>query len=177
MPIHLASDYIHLYKSAGEDRAGALRVAKSSWNAAVDPYNPLTIKTGRRVTMSVEDLRHSEMMSHLLDALDKGEDIGHYGRLTFAMVAHHSLDKEELVEWLSKDGDTDESEARALVQQVEERDYNPPRRERILEWQDQQDFPTCPNPDDPDACNVYRELDLPDEIFENIQDYREDKAS
>jgi len=127
--------------------------------------------------MSVEDLRHSEMMSHLLDALDKGEDIGHYGRLTFAMVAHHFLDKEEMVEWLSKDGDSDESEARALVQQVEERDYNPPRRERILEWQNQQDFPICPNPDDPDACNVYTELDLPDEIFENIQDYREDKAS
>jgi hypothetical protein len=59
--------------------------------------------------MPVEDLRQSEMMSHLLDALDKGEDIGHYGRLTFAMVAHHFLDKEELVEWLSKDGDTDES--------------------------------------------------------------------
>jgi RecA-family ATPase len=117
------------------------------------------------------------MMSHLLEALDKGEDIGHYGRLTFAMVAHHFLDKEELVEWLSKDGDTDESEARALVQQVEERDYNPPRRERILEWQEQQEFPICPNPDDPDACNVYRELYLPDEIFENIQDYREDKAS
>jgi hypothetical protein len=154
-----------------------VRVEKSSWIAAVDPYNPLTIKTGRRVTMPVEDLRQSEMMSHLLDALDKGEDIGHYGRLTFAMVAHHFLDKEELVEWLSKDGDTDEREARALVQQVEERGYNPPKRERILEWQDQQDFPICPDPDDPDACNVYRELDLPDEIFENIQDYREDKAS
>jgi len=43
--------------------------------------------------MPVEDLRQSPMMSHLLDALDKGEDIGHYGRLTFAMVAHHFLDK------------------------------------------------------------------------------------
>ena len=127
--------------------------------------------------MPVEDLRQSEMMSHLLDALDKGEDIGHYGRLTFAMVAHHFLGKEELVEWLSKDGDTDEDKARALVQQVEERGYNPPRRERILEWQGQQEFPICPNPEDSDACNVYRELDLPDEIFENIQDYREDKAS
>jgi DNA primase large subunit len=66
--------------------------------------------------MPVDDLRQSEMMSHLLDALEKGEDIGHYGRLTFAMVAHHFLDNEELVEWLSKDSDTDEKEARALVQ-------------------------------------------------------------
>src|SRR5215218_1037849 len=110
-----------LTRAQGRTAHGAVRVWKSSWIAAVDPYNPLTIKTGRRGTMPVEDLRQSEMMSHLLDALDKGEDISHYGRLTFAMVAHHFLDKEELVEWLSKDGDTDEREARALVQQVEER--------------------------------------------------------
>jgi hypothetical protein len=116
------------------------------------------------------------MMSHLLDALDRCEDIGHYGRLTFAMVGHHFLNKDELVEWLTKDGDAGENEARALVQQVEERGYNPPNRERILEWQEQQNFPICPNPDDPDACNVYKELDLPDEIFENIQEYREEKA-
>ena len=122
-------------------------------------------------------LEDSPMMAHLLKALRAKKDVGHYGRLTFAMVAHHFLDTEELVEWLSKDSDTDENEARALVQQVEERGYNPPKRERILEWQEQQDFPICPNPDDPDACNVYRELDLPDEIFESIQDYREDKVS
>ena len=127
--------------------------------------------------MPVEGLRKSEMMNHLLDALEEGKDIGHYGRLTFAMVAHHFLDEEELVEWLSKDSDTDESKARALVRQVEERGYNPPRRERILEWQEQQEFPICPNPDDPDSCNVYRELDFPEEVFEDIQGYREDKTS
>jgi DNA primase large subunit len=126
--------------------------------------------------MAVDDLRRSPMMSHLLDALDGGEDIGHYGRLTFAMVAHHFLDADELVEWLAKDGDTDERKARALVQQVEERGYNPPRRERILEWQAQQDFPICPTPDDPDTCNVYKDLDMPEEVLENIQEYREQKA-
>jgi hypothetical protein len=126
--------------------------------------------------MPVEDLRQSPMMNYLLDALDNGEDIGHYGRLTFAMVAHHFLNKDELVEWLSKDGDTDENEARALVQQVEERGYNPPRRERILEWQEQQDFPICPNPDDPDACNLYNELQFPDAVYQDIQEYREERA-
>jgi hypothetical protein len=65
--------------------------------------------------MPVEDLRQSPTMNHLLDALDSGEDIGHYGRLTFAMVAHHFLGEEELVEWLSKDRDLDEQQARALV--------------------------------------------------------------
>ena len=121
--------------------------------------------------MAVDDLRQSQMMNHLLDALDKGEDIGHYGRLTFAMVAHHFLDREELVEWLAKDGDTDETEARALVQQVEERGYNPPKRERILEWQAQQEFPICPTPDDPRSCNVYRELRFPDKIYDQINEF------
>jgi DNA primase large subunit len=60
--------------------------------------------------MPVDNLRQSKMMSHLLNALDKGEHIGHYGRLTFVMVAHHFLDKEELVEWLAMDSDTDEKE-------------------------------------------------------------------
>ena len=113
------------------------------------------------------------MMSHLLDALERGEDIGHYGRLTFAMVAHHFVDKEELAQLLMKGGDTDERKAKALVQQVVERGYNPPRRERILEWQAQQDFPICPDPDDPNACNVYRELDMPEEVIENIEEFRE----
>ncbi len=125
--------------------------------------------------MPVEDLRQSPMMSHLLDALDQGEDIGHYGRLTFAMVAHHFLDSDELVELLSKDGDTDEQQARALAQQVEQKGYNPPRREGILEWQGQQDFPICPNPDDPDACNVYNELQFPDDVYQDIQEYQERK--
>jgi hypothetical protein len=127
-------------------------------------------------SMSVEDLRQSPMMSHMLDALDREEDIGHYGRLAFAMVARYFVDNEELVELLRKDGDTDEAKARALVQQVEEKGYSPPRRERILEWQSQQEFQICPNPDDPDACNVYNELQMPDEVFQSIEEYREEKA-
>jgi len=123
--------------------------------------------------MSVKDLRRSPMMSHLLDALDDGKDIGRYGRLTFAMVAHHFVEPDELVKLLLKGKGADESEARALVQQVVARGYNPPKRERILEWQKEQDFPICPNPEDPDACNPYRELELPDEVFEDIQEYRE----
>jgi hypothetical protein len=126
--------------------------------------------------MPVEDLRQSPMMNHLLEALDGGEDIGHYERLTFAIVAHHFLEKDELVEWLTKDGDTDETGARALAQQVEERGYNPPRRERILESQEQQDFPICPNPDDSDACNLYNKLRFPDDVYQDIQEYRKEKA-
>jgi len=125
--------------------------------------------------MSEKELRQSPMMAHLLDALDRGDDIGHYGRLTFAMIARHFLDRDELVSWLARDGDTDEHKAKSLVQQVEERDYNPPSRRRILEWQGQQDFAICPNPDDPDACNPYRELNIPEQVFEDIEEYREQK--
>ncbi len=79
--------------------------------------------------MALDDLRRSPMMTHLLDSLEKGKDIGHYGRLTFAMIAHRFLDRDELVTWLCKDKDCDETKAKALVQQVESRDYNPPSRE------------------------------------------------
>ncbi|MBV9581764.1 MAG: hypothetical protein JO057_24555 [Chloroflexi bacterium] len=127
--------------------------------------------------MSIDNLRESPMMAHLLDALEQGQDIGHYGRLVFAMVARHFATDAEVTDWLRKDRDFTEDEARALVHQVEGRDYNPPRRERILEWQRQQDFPICPTPDDPDTCNVYRELRFPDSVYEDISEYHEQKAT
>lgn len=121
-------------------------------------------------------LRDSPMMAHLLDALEAGTDIGHYGRLTFVMVARHFLDEAEIVGLLSKQPDHSEDDARVLLRQVETRDYNPPKRERILEWQAQQDFAICPTPDDPASCNVYRELRFPDGIYDNIQEFWEEQA-
>ena len=123
-----------------------------------------------------DDLRDSPMMAHLLDALEAGTDIGHYGRLTFAMIARHFLDEEELVSLLASQPGYDETQARSLVLQVQGRDYNPPKRERILEWQVQQDFPICPTPDDPQSCNVYRELRLPDSVYEHIGEFWEEQA-
>ena len=122
------------------------------------------------------DLRESPMMAHLLDALEQGKDIGHYGRLTFAMIARHFLDDEEIIRLLGSQPDHNEAEAKALLSQVKARDYNPPKRERILEWQARQDFPICPNPDDPGSCNVYAELKFPEGIYDNIQDFWEEKA-
>src|SRR5438045_7413446 len=101
-----------------------------------------------------DDLRDSPMMAHLLDALEEGTDIGHYGRLVFAMVARHFLDEEELVGLLASQPDWDEEKARALVLQVKAKDYSPPRRDRILQWQAQQKFPIIPNSEDPDSGNV-----------------------
>jgi hypothetical protein len=126
--------------------------------------------------MPVEDLRQSPMMAHMLDALENGEDIGHYGRLVFAMIGRHFVSNDELAELLTKDHDTNEQEIKALVQQVEEKGYSPPRREKILEYQSQQDFPICPDPGDPDACNPYAELQFPEEVYESIQEYREERA-
>ncbi len=122
------------------------------------------------------ELRDSKMMAHLLDALEAGTDIGHYGRLVFAMVARHFMDDEELVSLLANQPDHDEKDARSLVLQVKARDYNPPKRNRILEWQAQQDFAICPTPDDPSSCNVYSELQFPDHIYENIEEFYEEQA-
>jgi hypothetical protein len=123
-----------------------------------------------------ENLRDSPMMAHLLDALEAGRDVGHYGRLTFAMIARHFLPDDELVRLLADQPEQSEETARALLLQVEGRDYNPPKRERILEWQAQQDFPICPTPDDPTACNVYRELRFPESVYENVDEYWEEQA-
>lgn len=125
---------------------------------------------------AVDALRSDCMMAHLLDSLEAGKDIGHYGRLVFAMVARHFMEDEELFGWLTRDSDFSEESARALIRQVESRDYNPPRRDRIVGWQSEQDFPIIPNPDDPDCGNVYRSLKFPDRIYDHIQEYQEEKA-
>jgi hypothetical protein len=124
-----------------------------------------------------DNLRDSPMMAHLLDALEAGTDIGHYGRLTFAMVARHFMDENELVDLLAKQPDQDADKARAMVLQVKGKDYNPPKRDRILEWQAQQDFAICPTPDDPASCNVYRELRFPQGIYDNIGEFWEEQAA
>lgn len=123
-----------------------------------------------------EELRKDSMMAHLLDSLSEGKDIGHYGRLVFAMVARHFLSPEEVIARLTNDRDFSEEEAHALVRQVEGRDYNPPKRERILEWQAEQSFPILPYPEDPDCGNLYRNLKFPDSIYKNIEHYQEAKA-
>jgi hypothetical protein len=121
-------------------------------------------------------LRNEPMMDHLLNALDSGQDIGHYGRLVFAMVGHHFFSEEAMLQWLTKDPGTNPEEAAALLRQVAGRDYNPPRRDRILAWQAQQGFPILPNPDDPDCGNVYRNLKFPQSVYEHIQEYQEEKV-
>ncbi|MCU0570623.1 MAG: hypothetical protein MUF49_29110 [Oculatellaceae cyanobacterium Prado106] len=126
--------------------------------------------------MAVEELRKSDVMRHLMDALDDKQDIGHYGRLVFAMIARHFMSEAEVVDYLQQDPDFGEAEAKALYQQVQGKDYSPPKRDRILTWQQQQDFPICPDPDDPDACNVYRDLQFPDQVYEHISSYYEHKA-
>ena len=126
--------------------------------------------------MSLKDLRNNEMMAHLVNALESGKDIGHYGRLVFAMIARHFLSEKDLFHLLAKDPSMDDLKAKALVEQVCSRDYNPPRREKILEWQGQQEFPICPT-NDPDSCNVYRNLAFPEGIYDNIQEYHEQKVA
>src|SRR5687767_15462141 len=46
--------------------------------------------------------------------------------------------------------------------------YNPPKREKILQYQQEQGFPICPDAEDPDACNLYRNLKFPDGVYEKI---------
>jgi hypothetical protein len=124
----------------------------------------------------IQQLREDAMMVHLLNSLGAGKDIGHYGRLVFAMVASRFLPEEEVIDWLAKDPDCPAEKASAMLRQVEGRDYNPPRRERILQWQAEQDFPIIPDPADPDCGNVYKSLKFTDRVYEHIENYQVEKA-
>ena len=125
--------------------------------------------------MSAAELRKNEMMAHLLDALSQGQDIGHYGRLVFVMVARYFLSEGEMFKLLQLDPGFDEDKARALVEQVVSKGYSPPTRDKVLEFQKHQQFPICPNPDDPDACNVYKDLKFPSSVYESITEYHVEK--
>ncbi len=122
-----------------------------------------------------EELRKDPMMAHLLDSLAAGTDVGHYGRLTFAMVARHFLPHEQVLAWLTKDNDFSEEDANNMLHQVEGRDYSPPRRERLLEWQSEQDFKFI-DESDPDSGNLYRNLKFPQEIYQHIGHYQQAKS-
>jgi hypothetical protein len=124
----------------------------------------------------IQELRNDAMMAHLLDSLEAGKDIGHYGRLVFAMVASRFLPEQEVIDWLAKDPDCPREKASAMLRQVEGRDYNPPRRERILQWQGEQDFPIVPDPADPDCGNVYKSLKFTHQVYDHIENYQMEKA-
>ena len=126
--------------------------------------------------MAEQELKDAPMMSYLMDALDAGKDIGHYGQLVFAMVARFFLSDDELIRYLKKNPGVSDDDARALVAQVKSKGYNPPQRDTIIQWQQEQDFQICPEPDDPDQCNVYKYLKFPDEIYENINAYAKQKT-
>jgi hypothetical protein len=126
--------------------------------------------------MPLEDLKKDRMMAHLIGTLDSGHTIGHYGRLVFTMVARHFLERDELIAHLTKDPECDDGRARSLVEQVESRGYNPPKRERILEWMRKQEFPVCPDTGDPTQCNVYRNLDFPQEVYERIEQFHQERS-
>lgn len=126
--------------------------------------------------MVLKALKENRMMAHLIDAIERGDDIGHYGRLVFAIVARHFLPDDELVKLLVRGGEEGEERARSLVAQVNAHDYNPPRRERILEWQAKQEFPILPDPDDVDAANVYRDLEFPRHVYDRITEYYEQRG-
>lgn len=130
----------------------------------------------RAASDGMEALLASPTMARLIDDMRAGTDIGHYGRLTFVMVGQRFLSDDEMLDLLARQPDHDEREMRALILRTRERDYNPPRRERLLEWQSRQDYPLIAHADDPSAGNLYRELQFPDDVYENIEEYYEEQV-
>jgi hypothetical protein len=92
------------------------------------------------------------------------------------MIARHFLPENEVVRELTKCPGFGEEDALSLLRQIDARGYNPPKRERILEWMGRQDFPICPDPEDPGQCNVYRNLQFPEEVYRRIEQFYRDGA-
>lgn len=160
------------------ERAEAeLAHVKEEAGKSVNPDSVRAIADSSAIENGEAELRKDGMMAHLLDSLKQGRDIGHYGRLVFAMTARYFMPQENLMAWLTRDPDFDETKAKVLIRQIEEHGYNPPKRERILEWQSEQEFPILPNPQDPDCGNLYRNLKFPDTVYEHIEKYQEEKQS
>ena len=81
-----------------------------------------------------------------------------------------------MVSELAKAKDFSEEQARSLFLQVQSKDYNLPKREKILPYQQEQEFPNIPNPDDPDQGKACRDLNFPDHVYQHISKYYEYKA-
>jgi hypothetical protein len=165
--------------TAHADPSGKHLVEPGSMDRGKGPaaQEPEAHPVGEPQVHGIEALREDSMMAHLLDALDRGEDIGHYGRLVFAMIARHFLTDDEVLAELTKDQDFSDEDARQMLVQVEGRDYSPPRRERIMEWQAEQEFPIIPNANDPDCGNVYKSLRFSKQTYSHIGHYQEEKAN
>lgn len=165
--------------TARPDPAGKHLVEPGSMDARKQPasQSPEGHAVGEPEARGVDALRDDRMMAHLLDSLEAGKDIGHYGRLTFAMIARHFLTDDEVLAELTKDRDFSEEQARQMLMQVEGRDYSPPRRERILQWQAEQEFPIIPDRHDPDCGNTYKTLRYPKQTYDHIGHYQEEKVS
>ncbi len=78
---------------------------------------------------------------------------------------------------IAKDPEFSREDAKRLLAQVSAKDYNPPHRNRMLAWMEQQDFPICPAPEDPQQCNVYRGLKFPNSVYEKISEFYEQKEA
>lgn len=123
-----------------------------------------------------ETLRQSPTMKRMLDAMEAGEDIGHFGQFTFATVARHFLQEVDTVRLLAAQPNMDERKAAALLEHVTERGYNPPQRERILVQQTHNGFQLIPDPENPDSGNLYQEITFPDTIYDDISNYYRERA-
>ena len=127
--------------------------------------------------MAVSELRKNDMMAHLLDSLEAGKDIGHYGRLVFAMVARpfperqpagEAVDEgQELRRGRREDAGRPGAEPRLQPAQAGE--------DPAVSWSSRSS-PSAPTPTDPDACNVYKDLQFPEAVYAKINEYYQQKV-
>jgi hypothetical protein len=123
-------------------------------------YRKVQVPQGRS-----QNLEDSPLMEHLLAAMQSGKDIGDFGRLTFTMIARYFMREQTLLDLLARQPSMDEWQAQAFLAEITRHDYRPPTQEMILEWDNLQDFPICPEDGEHTHCDVYQDLEFPAEVY------------
>jgi hypothetical protein len=138
-----------------------------------DPSTADSVDATRPGAAGRQRLRASPTVAHWLSALEAGQDVGHYGRLAFAIVAQHFLADDQTASLLAGQPKYDQARAAKLLERVRAHGYAPPSRLRLSQWQARQQFPLLPDPADPASGNLYRELEFPDSVYGQIEEFWE----
>lgn len=128
--------------------------------------------------VQAEDMRKSHMMASLWDDLKIGVDIGHFGRLLFCIVARHFMEEEQIIKLLTSGQQMLPEDAQAMLLNVNERNYNPPRPSVIRKWQQKQRYKIIPDEHAHDLAygNLYSELRFPQEIYDQVGEFYKEAA-
>ena len=132
-----------------------------------------------RVAKSLDDLKRNPMMRRIIQTMESGQDVGHYGRFIFTVVASYFIGEKEITDLLKRQPEIEDSEeALGFYLQVASARYVMPTSARIRAWdksEEQKNFPLIIQ-GDRNSGNLYREIPLPQQALVSVRSYWREAA-